>query len=144
MTPNEVAIRFEEAFTVLRLIPDSDLRYLARQEPQAAWPQYVRNVAEAGGYLGDPWGLYSPEQRSKWGVMERASPEQIGRMNETLGWLAWLTDRERKIVVGKAIGMSFRKLRRVVGHSHEQIRKWYIVALCLVANRLVDKIDILA
>lgn len=137
LTPTEVAARLEEAFATLRLVPDDDLRHLARQKPRATWPGYVRTVQEAYGYNGDPQRRYGPKERESWDRKPDATPEQIGRMNEALSWLVWLSERDRKIVAGKALGVSFRWLRKeLAADHHNQIKLWYLGALCYVAGRL--------
>lgn len=74
MTRDELISRIGEAFETYRRLPDPDRKFRVAQ--MTIWPQFVRDAAESYGYG-------SVEVR-----LATASPAEIDRAEELLGWMA--------------------------------------------------------
>ncbi len=118
-TIEAVERRLVEAADTLKRIRVPDI-----QRNVTRWPETVRDAHEAYGY-----GAVRPR-------LGPAAPEAITRMDETLGWLAWLTREVQRIVWARASGFSWRKIARFAGKSPNTCRTWYVAALQLLAERL--------
>jgi hypothetical protein len=56
-------------------------------------------------------------------VRLRPTMDQLGRLDDVLGWLFLLDDpQERMALVGVAMGQSLRRVARLIGCSHTQVR----------------------
>ncbi|MBM3534462.1 MAG: hypothetical protein FJX60_15655 [Alphaproteobacteria bacterium] len=108
-TPESVRALLAEAMKILRLLPDD-----ARSRPSThtvRWPDVVHDLAEAYGY-----------GRTK--TVERPSPAEIGRLDETLQWLFLIrSGQQRLAVIGVAMGLNLRVIARTFGCSHETVRQ---------------------
>ena len=110
----------EEAARTARYLPSTRLRAAI-----VVWPDVVRTFAES-------YGMQAP-------AMPRITPTsgQITQMDRMIALLWALSVRERKIVWGKASGLSYRKLAKGFQCSHETIRLDHQVALLKIALALL-------
>jgi len=108
-TAELVRARLAEAMRILRLLPDD-----AQSRPSThtvRWPDVVRDLAEAYGY-------------GRTRTVERPTPAEIGRLDETLQWLFLIhSGQQRLAVIGVAMGLNLRVIGRTFGCSHETIRQ---------------------
>lgn len=108
-TAELVRARLAEAMSVIRRLPDD-----ATSRPStrlARWPDVVHDLAEAYGY---------GRARS----IDRPSPAEIGRLDQTLPWLFLIKDGQQRLaVIGVAMGLNLRVIGRAFGCSHETVRQ---------------------
>lgn len=122
MTEWTVAIledRFEEAARTLRRLPDTRVPgYFS------TWPPVVRSAFEAFGYERARMPRIAP------------SPQAIGRMEETITWLAWLEPDDARIVWLRAEGVRWKPICYRVGLTRQTAWARWVAALITIANRL--------
>ncbi len=116
-TAVDVADRIAEAVDTLKRLPEKGM-----QRNLTRWPEFVRASHEAYGY-GDARLRRAP-----------ASPEAIGRLDETLGWLRLLPRDAQKILWCRANGLSWRRIAGFAGKSPNTCRAWYAAALQHIAE----------
>ena len=76
----------------------------------------------------DFWEAYGDNEEEP----RRGTPTSraITEMDEVIGWLFWLSDRNARIVVwGKALGSKTGKIADRLGVHRETVRRWYREAL---------------
>lgn len=98
--------RLKEAAQTLRRLPKARL-----STSMTAWPDVVRQSAEAYGYDRSFARPIPPR------------PDQITRMDEALPWLFTLEPEVRRVVWARASGVSWRRLEMMDGRSHTTLRK---------------------
>jgi len=111
--------RFEEAARTLRRLPDSRVPGYFN-----TWPQTVRSAFEAFGYERARMPRIAP------------SPGAIGRMEETITWLAWLEPDDARIVWLRAEGVRWKPICYRVGLTRQSAWARWVAALITIANRL--------
>jgi hypothetical protein len=122
----EIAEEFKIAMETLRRVPLP--RSGGPREYASGWPEIVRSAAEA--YASDTAAM----------PKIRPSRAEITHMDEALTWLSWVNDRERKIILAKAAGMSYGKLARAFRVHRGEMRLEHLSALLVIAlNRLVKR-----
>ncbi|MFA6019744.1 MAG: DUF6362 family protein [Rhodospirillales bacterium] len=94
-TVDDVRLRLDEARDVLRRLPQPR-EYLAMKGGRAAWPAYPLDPSEAFGY---------DEASVRPAV---PSARDLGRLDETLGWLLWIED-QFVAACALAVGVKARK-----------------------------------
>lgn len=105
--------RIREAADTLRRMDNTDRKFLAAGE-KCSWPAYVRD-----------WHAYGAEDARE----PRIPPTNaaIDRMNETIGWIAWLAtqSRDEAIVVWFSFGamMRTKTLARRIHANRETVRR---------------------
>lgn len=123
----DVELRLIEAFNALRRC---SFRSGDRpSSPRATWPDYARELG-----LIDQIDLHT--------VVRPAPPQkhEYDRMVEALGWLLLLEDGLiRKIVMARAAGVGWLKIRGFARMSEPTMRKAYRLGLVALAARLNSK-----
>ena len=91
---------------------------------RAHWPQTVDDAVEAYGYTA--------------AVAHRgASPPEIQAMDWAIGWMWWLPlPKDPLIVSAYAMGISGRRIARLVGRNHQHCWRRDRFCLELIATRL--------
>ena len=134
-TPEYVAERLREAAETLRQLPMPRGGYPA--SAGSAWPEPEPDFWEKGNNLIDEnWRSLTEEEKIErekdrvedakrrnrtWVVHSR---KRVAEMEEVLVWMYWIKDpRNRKIVWAVACGVSYRKVARKDGRSHETARR---------------------
>lgn len=108
-TAELVRARLAEAMAVLRRLPDDAASRPSTQ--LARWPDIVHDLAEAYGY-----GRTRP--------VDRPTPAEIGRLDQTLPWLFLIANGQQRLaVIGVAMGLNLRVIARTFGCSHETVRQ---------------------
>jgi|SRR5579871_1674558 len=133
-TPDEVAIRLEDAALTLRRLP-----FPANGAPsghRVAWPEIVRRT----------WHDAAKGTRNRPPLPDMAS---VTRMDEALNWLLFLVPgnlaiggrRERllEVVWARALGVSWRRLEDRLDRSVTALRMDYRDTLLLIAARLTSE-----
>ena len=111
-----------EALDVLRRLPMPPGELPA--DPGCAWPLTIKAVAEAYGY-------------DKSVVTKGASPAEVVKMDRTLAWFWYLPRvKDPVIVSGFALGMSSRRIGKMIHKSYEYCRLRDRLCLELIAERL--------
>lgn len=118
-TLERVEARLVEAVDTLKRLPAPRI-----QARTTRWPDFVRDSREAYGWTTARLRL-AP-----------ASPDAIGRLDETLDWLRWLPRPAQRIVWARASGLSWRRIAQAIGKSPNTCRAWYLSALHHIAARL--------
>lgn len=119
-----VAGRVEEAFDVLRRMPDRERSMLAKGERGREWPVMLHQAFEHAAHQGIKIRLPPP------------SAAQITRMHEVLAWMLELAIREpgyAKVVYlvhGKRFGTM--RVARIVGIDKKTVARWLAAGLTLV------------
>lgn len=105
--------RIREAAYVLRLLPDTDRRFLAAGS-KCSWPQYVRE-----------WTAYAADAARSPRIPPTAA--EISRADETLQWIAWLAtqDGNAALAVWLSFGAGWRspQICRRLQCSRETVRQ---------------------
>ena len=96
MTFDMVEARLAEAWGFLMRMPDRERGW---QRIQAMWPDVRRHTA-----FGD-YGDMTPDARPRMPGLRSA---EVDRMEQALGWMAWVGERDRKLV-----GIVLAQLQRV-------------------------------
>ncbi len=118
-TPLLVEERLVEAADVLSRLPEPRV-----QGYFSLWPRMRYEFADLVGQT-------PPKLRRPWPL-----PEQISRMEETLGWLAWLEPADARIVWLRASGARWKEICWRVGLARATAHRHWIFALCVIAARL--------
>ena len=113
---------FEEAARTLRRLPDSRVPGYFN-----TWPAMVRSAFEAFGYERARMPRIAP------------SPQAIGRMEETITWLAWLEPDDARIVWLRAEGVRWKPICYRVGLTRQAAWARWVASLITIANRLNSK-----
>lgn len=108
----------EAADTLRRLPPDRPKGF------KSTMPEPVRAVVEAYGYTP---------------VRLRPSPaaaDAIDRLDEVLGWMAWLSSDQVRVVWARAMGIRWRPICHRLGCCRTVAWRSWVAALLLIAGRL--------
>lgn len=132
--PQDVAERLREAAATLQRLP----------MPKNGRPGECRSIMPEP--LTDFWGMWNGltaqerEERRRDFNRTRipATAEQIRRMDEALNWLMWLSERDRKAVMAKAGGASYRKISYFDHRNREHLRQVWARSCEIIAGRLND------
>jgi hypothetical protein len=118
-TPLLVEEQLAEAADVLKRLPEERV-----QGYFSAWPEIVRSFHET-------FGCHDPIMKLPW-----PSPASIDRMDEALGWLAWLEPLDAKLVWHRASGERWKTVCWKVGLRRSAAHQHWLYAHCLIAWRL--------
>jgi uncharacterized protein DUF6362 len=118
-TPSMIEERFVDAADVMKRLPDVRVPGYYN-----TWPKIIREFSDLVGQ--PPARLRRPPP----------SPDAISRMEETLGWLAWLEPIDAKIVWLRASGERWKTVCWKVGLARSAAHQHWLYALCVVALRL--------
>ncbi len=118
-TPSLVEEWLADAADVLKRLPEVRV-----QGYYSLWPQIAHEFADLVGK--EPPLLKRPPP----------SPAAISRMEETLGWLAWLQPIDAKIVWLRASGKRWKTICGIVGLQRAAAHQHWLYALCIIARRL--------
>ena len=121
-TAEDVQARLARAAETLRALRVSGMRPGGHRN---TWPDVVQ----------DFWDAYGDNEKEP----RRGTPSSraIDEMDEVIGWLFWLDDRNARIVVwGKAMGIKTGKIADRLGVHRETARRWYREAVEIVLRRL--------
>jgi hypothetical protein len=119
LTPSLIEERFVEAADVMKRLPDVRV-----QGHFNTWPKVLLEFA-------DLVGQEAPRLRRP-----PPAPDAISRMEETLGWLAWLEPMDAKIVWHRANGERWKAICGIVGLTRSAAHRHWIFALCVISLRL--------
>ncbi len=140
-TFDAVQERLIEAYATLRRVPDRENPWL-RHKTMGIWDQ-VSITAHMTAVEQAEYKLYRADDPPRMPGLTR---DEIARMDEALGWLAWIADEPRKVVhlaiaqlySGRASRIQWGSLvsdPRLPG-SAERLRKAYGRAITLICTRL--------
>jgi len=115
-----IEARFDEAMGVLRRLPNDT----GPQGYVTSWPIMLRDFWEA-------YGQHKPRLR-----LPAPSPDAIDRMHETFGWLSWLEEEERKLVLWRGMREPWKAICRRIGVDRSTAWRRWTYALVRVAARL--------
>ena len=117
-TPEQVADRFREAAQTAHRLPPVRVQGYFN-----TWPTLLRQ----------PWETLSMDD-----VIYRLPPDPaaIGRMEETMGWVPWLAEKDRHLVWMRAEGYRWRDICRRFGCDRTTAWRRWQKALRLVADHL--------
>jgi hypothetical protein len=118
-TPSLIEERFVDAADVMKRLPDVRVPGYFN-----TWPRALREFADMVGQETGP--LHRP----------RPSPAAISRMEETLGWLLWLEQLDRKIVWRRAKGDRWKAVCAEVGLTRSAAHQHWMFSLCVISLRL--------
>lgn len=118
-TEQAVKKRFDDAWRTLRKLPS-----VKGQGYSNAWPEIVRSPMEVACTEPKPMRVL-------------ATPKEIAQLDQTLGWLTWVSIDERKLIWRRAQRVCWKKICREFGGC-DRTRLWrcWKVALLKVALRL--------
>jgi len=117
-TKEMVAERFEACVNTLRKLPSDGPRGYV-----SAWPDIVYTPREIARQEPKPIRL-------------AALPEEITRMEETLGWISWVNQAERKLIWLRAYRVPWRAIARETGFPKTSAQRYWEVALSKIARKL--------
>ena len=118
-TPSMIEERFVEAADVMKRLPEVRVPGY-----YSLWPKALHEFADLVGQ--EPPRLRRPPP----------APAAISRMEETLGWLAWLEPVDAKIVWFRANGERWKTVCCKVGLSRAAANERWLYGLCVIAWRL--------
>ena len=121
-TVTDIADRFEEAAQTLRRLPPVKIQGYTNN-----WPEIVRTVMEQLQSDKLPMQLGPP------------APDAISRMEETIGWVFWLEEDERRLVWLRAERVVWKKICWRLGCGRTKAWSMWCVALLKIATRLNTK-----
>lgn len=121
-TPSLVEAYITEAADVLSRLPEPRVRGFV-----TSWPPIVREFCEAYGWQD--------------AVLRRPPPPAaaIDRMDMALQWLAWLDQRDSRIVWLRACGKPWKAVCWEVGLARAAAHQHWMFALCVISWRLNGK-----
>lgn len=130
ITPEAVAVRLEEAADVLRRLPAADRPGGCR----CSMPTPLREVR-------DVWSRALEEGRFADMVASPSVPsaEDIGRMDEALGWLRLIPGEDAKLVWDRATRTPWKVLERRFAASRTTLWRRHLAALIVIAMKLNGK-----
>jgi hypothetical protein len=118
-TPSMVEERFIEAADVMKRLPEVRVPGY-----YSLWPKALHEFADLVGQ--EPPRLRRP----------LPTPAAISRMEEALGWLAWLDPTDAKIVWLRANGERWKTVCWKVGLARTAANQHWLYALCVIAWKL--------
>jgi len=110
--------RFEESVSTLRKLPGA-----RRLGTISYWPDIIYNERELARQAPTPIKLW-------------ATPEQITRMDETLSWLKWINQRQRRLIWLRAEGARWREIACRTGFPKTSAQRYWQRALFVISRRL--------
>ncbi len=116
---DDVKARLREAGRTRHRLRESG--WTVPQEMRARWPAFLSDYPD-------------PDKRT----VAPVSAQAIDRMDEAFGWVLWLEDGVRQIVLARACGTTWRKLEDKDGRSRETLRKLHDEALAIIVARLFE------
>ena len=125
-TETDVANQFEEAVSTLKKLPPVRV-----QGYFSLWPEGVYSLQDLLGQEIQPIRL-------------TATPVAITRLEQTLGWMPWLTVEERKLLWWRAAGVRWKVICFKLGCGRTTVWRNWVMALSKVANRLNGMAEISA
>lgn len=117
-TEEMVAERFEACVKTLCKLPSAGPRGYV-----SAWPDIVYTPQEINRQEPNPIRL-------------AALPDEITRMEETLTWIIWVNQAERKLVWLRAYRVPWRAIARQTGFPRTSAQRYWEMALSKIARRL--------
>ena len=120
-TAEVVSLRFEEAVETLNKLPSGAVRGYA-----TFWPDVIYTPAELARQTSKP-------------VKLNALPDQITRMEQTLMWIEWANEGERKLIWLRAYQMTWREIARRTGYPRTSAQRYWQGALTKIAVNLEEK-----
>ncbi len=118
-TVTDIADRFEEAAQTLKRLPPVRV-----QGYSSTWPEIVRTVMEQLQADRLPMRLGPP------------LPDAISRMEETINWVFWLEEDERRLVWLRAARVPWRPICWQLGCGRTKAWQMWTIALLKVTTRL--------
>ena len=118
-TVTDIADRFEEAAQTLKRMPPVQVQGYSN-----AWPEIVHTVMEQLQAEKLPMRLGPP------------LPDAISRMEETINWVFWLEEDERRLVWLRAARVPWRPICWRIGCGRTKAWQMWTVALLKVATRM--------
>jgi len=118
-TVTDIADRFEEAAQTLKRMPPVRV-----QGYSSTWPEIVRTVMEQLQADRLPMRLGPPPA------------DAISRMEETINWVFWLEEDERRLVWLRAARVPWRPICWQIGCGRTKAWQMWTVALLKIATRL--------
>lgn len=118
-TVTDIADRFEEAAQTLKRMPPVKVQGYSN-----AWPEIVRTVMEQLQADQLPMRLGPP------------LPDAISRMEETIQWVFWLEEDERRLVWLRAERVYWKQICWRLGCGRTKAWQMWTVALLKIATRL--------
>lgn len=118
----DVERRFLRACKTCRAVPDREKKFF---QVGGAWPEVVRDAAEAYGYVEATMPRFRP------------TPFDVSDMLTALSWARGLQKNEFKLAWSRSFDLSFGQIGRRIGRSDETARRYYkdvIVKLWANAN----------
>jgi hypothetical protein len=115
---DDVADRFEEAFRTLRKLPPVTVRGYFN-----TWPAVLHSAREIAFMEAEPMRI-------------RPSPAAIGRMEETLDWIVWIEEAERRLVWQRAARVPWKQISYELGCDRTTAWRRWQLALTTIAARL--------
>lgn len=124
----EIAERIEEAWDVLKRMPDKERAMLMQAERGHAWPLIVYTADEHAAWLPRPVSRPPPSTR------------QVTRMEEVLDWLSVLAKQDRKFCRAVWLFCAFQKkpntVAKIMGCHRETATVWRDAGLDRIARHL--------
>ena len=119
-TTEQVAQRFDEAVSVLNVLPQpKSLGYAKRWPDMMYLPREIERQAPA------PMRL-------------QATPQQITRMEETLTWITWVQPQTRQLIWNRAEALPWRLIARREGLSKTTAQRHWQKGLEVIADKLTQ------
>ncbi len=118
-TVTDIADRFEEAVYTLKRLPPVKI-----QGYSSNWPEIVRTVFEK---------MQEGKLHMRLGP---PTPDAISRMEETINWVFWLEEDERRLVWMRAEGVRWKKICWRLGCGRTKAWQLWSCALLTIATRL--------
>lgn len=114
----EIADRFEAAVATMRRLPS-----VKAQGYFNTWPETVKTI----------WEKLSEEKCHHLGP---PSPIAISRMEETINWIFWLEEEERKIIWLRASKVKWKAICWRMGYGKTKTRNIWTTALLKISTKL--------
>ena len=122
-TAEQVAQRFDEAVSVLDVLPQPKSLGYARR-----WPDMLYLPRELARQTPAPMCL-------------QATPQQVTRMEETLTWITWVKPQTRQLIWYRAEALPWRLIGRRVGLSKTTAQRHWQKGLQMIADKLTQTHD---
>lgn len=117
-TPAQVAQRFEACVSTLRKLPGEHYLGYAR-----CWPEIKLTPRE----------LARQEPRP---IRLQATPRQITRMEQTLAWITWVNEGERRLIWLRAYRTPWRVIARETGFPRTSAQRYWQRGLLEISRNL--------
>ncbi len=139
-----IEIRLREAVKMLERC--SLARHDIPDKVRSAWPDVVRQLADAYGYEGDPDcpGIQKDtekQRRRREEVINRAvpSPAELDRMDRALQLLLWVPNGSRSLVGARIAGATWRALSIKTKLPTIEVRTRYKLGLEAILDHLLEE-----